>query len=137
MHFLKSVGASIVVVSEQTYTIQRSNEKNIFEDKPYFSDSEWRELCRGLERYGEIAKKYDLKVAYHHHLGTGVQTKAETDRLMAGTDPELVGLLFDTGHIFVSDGDYRPLLNEQIDRIVHVHFKDVRFEKEKIVGREV
>lgn len=64
-------------------------------------------------------------------MGTVVQTKEETDRLMANTDPDLVGLLYDTGHIYVSDGDYMSLLNDHIDRVVHVHFKDVRKDKEK------
>ncbi|MCO6543338.1 MAG: myo-inosose-2 dehydratase [Lactobacillus sp.] len=129
--FLQAVHAHIAVVSEQTYTIQQSDTKNIFTDKAYMTDDEWDKLCQGLNHYGEIAAKYDIKVAYHHHMGTVVQTKEETDRLMANTDPQLVGLLYDTGHIAVSDGDYMSLLNDHIDRVVHVHFKDVRKDKEK------
>ncbi|KRK33076.1 myo-inosose-2 dehydratase [Loigolactobacillus bifermentans] len=129
--FLQAVHAPIAVVSEQTYTIQTSDTANIFTDKHHFTDQEWDEVCTGLNHYGEIAAKYGIKVAYHHHMGTGIQTKAETDRLMANTDPKLVGLLYDTGHIAVSDGDYLSLLEAHIDRIVHVHFKDVRFDKEK------
>lgn len=128
--FLKAVNAPVAVVSEQTYTIQRSDTANIFTDKPHFTDKEWDEVCQGLNHYGEIAAKYGIKVAYHHHMGTGIQTKEETDRLMANTDPDKVGLLFDTGHIYVSDGDYMSLLNDHIDRVVHVHFKDVRKKQE-------
>lgn len=129
--FLQAVHAHIAVVSEQTYSIQQSDTKNIFTDKATMTDTEWDQLCQGLNHYGKIAAKYDVKVAYHHHLGTVVQTKAETDRLMANTDPKLVGLLYDTGHIAVSDGDYMSLLNDNLDRVVHVHFKDVRKAKEK------
>ena len=128
--FLKAVNAPVAVVSEQTYTIQRSDTANIFTDKPHFTDKEWDEVCEGLNHYGEIAAKYGIKVAYHHHMGTGIQTKEETDRLMANTDPDKVGLLFDTGNIYVSDGDYMSLLNDHIDRVVHVHFKDVRKKQE-------
>lgn len=128
--FLKAVNAPIAVVSEQTYTIQQSDSANIFTDKPHFTDQEWDEVCNGLNHYGEIAAKYGIKVAYHHHMGTGIQTKEETDRLMANTDPKKVGLLYDTGHIYVSDGDYMSLLNDHIDRVVHVHFKDVRKKQE-------
>lgn len=134
--YLKAVNAPIAVVSEQTYTIQRSDTADIFTDKPHFTDKEWDEVCEGLNHYGEIAAKYGLKVAYHHHMGTGIQTKEETDRLMENTDPDKVGLLFDTGHIAVSDGDYLPLLNAHIDRIVHVHFKDVRKKQEQIARDE-
>ncbi len=129
--YLHALNAPIAVVSEQTYTIQQSDTANIFTDKAHFTDKEWDEVCKGLNHYGEIAAKYGIKVAYHHHMGTGIQTKEETDRLMANTDPKLVGLLYDTGHIAVSDGDYMSLLNDHIDRIVHVHFKDVRRDKEK------
>lgn len=129
--FLQAVNAHIAVVSEQTYSIQQDENKNIFIDKPNFTKREWKQLCEGLEHFGEIGQKYDVKVAYHHHLGTGVQTTEETAWLMDHTNPELVGLLYDTGHIMVSDGDCMTLLNQYIDRIVHVHFKDVRFEKEK------
>lgn len=127
---LQKVGAHIATVSEQTYSIQQTD-KNIFKDKPYFTDEEWKKVCEGLNKYGEIGKRYGVKVAYHHHLGTGIQTYEETKRLMDNTDPDKVGLVFDTGHAYVSEGDVMPMLNEFVDRVVHVHFKDVRKNKEK------
>jgi inosose dehydratase len=123
--YLKAVQAAVAVVSEQTYSIQGTS-KNVFTEKPYFTDKEWDALCQGLNVLGEIAEQYDLKLVYHHHMGTGVQTLEEVVRLLKNTDPDNVHLLYDTGHIFVSDGDYLNLLNKHIDRIKHVHFKDVR-----------
>ncbi|MEH7747319.1 myo-inosose-2 dehydratase [Neobacillus drentensis] len=123
--YLKAVNAAVAVVSEQTYSIQ-STEKNVFKEKPYFTDKEWDQLCQGLNELGKIATEYDLKLVFHHHMGTGVQTLAEIDRLMENTDPNHVHLLYDTGHIYVSDADYMTLLNKHINRIHHVHFKDVR-----------
>lgn len=124
--YLKEVGAAVAVVSEQTYSIQGDTSKSVFHDKPQFSDREWEILCDGLNRLGELAHHYGLKLVYHHHMGTGVQTLQEVDRLMDGTDPALVHLLYDTGHIYVSDEDYMALLVKHINRIHHVHFKDVR-----------
>jgi inosose dehydratase len=123
--YLKEVNADVVVVSEQTYSIQGTT-KNVFSEKPYFTDVEWEKLCQGLNELGKAAEQYDLKLVYHHHMGTGVQSLAEIDRLMDNTNPKHVHLLYDTGHIFVSDGDYMTLLIKHIDRIKHVHFKDVR-----------
>lgn len=123
--YLKEVNASVAVVSEQTYSIQ-GIQKNVFAEKPYFTDEEWENLSSGLNELGKIAEEYDLKLVYHHHMGTGVQTLAEIDRLMDTTDPNHVHLLFDTGHIYVSDEDYMTLLSKHINRIKHVHFKDVR-----------
>src|SRR5699024_27233 len=45
---------------------------------------------------------------------------------MENTDANLVHLLYDTGHIYASDKEYMPLLEKHIDRIKHVHFKDIR-----------
>ncbi|MEH6908671.1 myo-inosose-2 dehydratase [Neobacillus drentensis] len=123
--YLKAVNAAVAVVSEQTYSIQ-GTDKNVFKEKPYFTDQEWDQLCQGLNELGKIAKEYDLKLVFHHHMGTGVQTLAEIDRLMENTDPNYVHLLYDTGHIYVSDNDYMTLLNKHIHRIHHVHFKDMR-----------
>lgn len=123
--YLKEINAAVAVVSEQTYSIQ-GTDKNVFTEKPSFTDEEWVQLCEGLNKLGQIAEQYNLKLVFHHHMGTGVQTIEEIDRLMANTDPNHVHLLYDTGHIFVSDGEYMDLLNKYMDRIKHVHFKDVR-----------
>jgi len=123
--YLKDVHADVAVVSEQTYSVQ-GLDKNVFKEKPYFTDEEWQRLFEGLNHLGEIAGRYGLKLVYHHHLGTGVQTEEEVDRLMAGTDPALVHLLYDTGHAYISDGNYMNILEKHMDRIGHVHFKDAR-----------
>ncbi|MGQ4665368.1 myo-inosose-2 dehydratase [Metabacillus halosaccharovorans] len=125
--YLQEVNASVAVVSEQTYSIQ-GTEKNVFGEKSYFTDEEWDVLCVGLNELGKIAEQYNLKLVFHHHMGTGVQTLEEINRLMENTDPNNVHLLYDTGHIYVSDGDYMSLLIKHIDRIKHVHFKDSRQE---------
>lgn len=45
---------------------------------------------------GDRAHEVGMQIVYHHHMGTGVQTTAEIDKLMAMTDPDKVSLLFDT-----------------------------------------
>ena len=68
---------------------------------------------------------FGVRMAFHHHMGTIVQTDAEIDRLMANTG-EAVGLLYDTGHCLFAGGDPAALLRRHIARVVHVHCKDVR-----------
>ena len=113
-------------VSEQTGSVQGIRDICIFENKPVLKDEEWPVLAEGLNKLGEIAHEYGLDLVYHHHLGTVVQTKDETLRMLELTAPDKVSLLFDTGHAFVGDGDVMGLLRGAIDRIKHVHFKDVR-----------
>lgn len=127
--YLQYLGATRIVVSEQTGSVQGVRDVCIFTNKPVLSDEEWVKLAEGLNVLGDIAHEYDLELVYHHHLGTVVQTKEETIRLMDMTDPAKVSLLFDTGHAFVGDGDVMGLLEAVIDRVRHVHFKDVREEK--------
>ena len=78
------------------------------------------------QRLGDLAAEKGMKVVYHHHMGTGVQTTEEIARLMEGTDPNRVSLLYDTGHLVFSGEDYLEVLTKYMDRIHHVHLKDVR-----------
>nr|WP_101934178.1 myo-inosose-2 dehydratase [Virgibacillus dokdonensis] len=133
--YLNAVNADVAVVSEQTYSIQ-GTDKNVFAEKPFFSDGEWDRLCSGLDLLGKVAHEYELKLVYHHHMGTGIQTLEEVDRLMYNTDQNYVNLLYDTGHIYVSDDEYMHLLNKHIDRIKHVHFKDVRKDEKEECNKE-
>lgn len=124
--FLKEVGARVSIVSEQGYSIQGNPNAAIFDEKPIISDEGWEKLFLGLEKMGKLARKSNIKLAYHHHMGTVIQTQAEIDRLMESTNPKLVSLVADTGHIVYSGGDPDQLLNSYIDRVVHVHLKDIR-----------
>lgn len=126
--FLHEMGAKVIVVSEQSKSIQGKMDVPVFKDKPYFSDEEWERLARGLENLGKLAAEKDMKIVYHHHMGTGVQTTEEIDRLMEMTNPELVYLLFDTGHLTYSGEDPEHILRKYIHRIKHVHLKDIREE---------
>ena len=68
---------------------------------------------------------FGVGMAFHHHMGTVVQTEAEIDRLMAMTGDD-VGLLLDTGHLAFAGGDPAAVAPRHGRRIVHVHCKDVR-----------
>ena len=126
--FLYEMGAKVIVVSEQGNSIQGQMETPLFDNKPVFTEDEWTLLLEGLQHLGDLAAEKGMKIVYHHHMGTGVQTTDEIARLMNGTDPEKVSLLYDTGHLVFSGEDYLAVLNTFMDRIHHVHLKDVRAE---------
>lgn len=90
------------------------------------NNAEWKLLCDGLNKLGMLAQEKDMRIVYHHHMGTVVQTTAEIDRMMAETDPSLVYLLYDTGHLVYSGEDHSMVLKKYIERIKHVHLKDIR-----------
>ncbi|MGM0216302.1 myo-inosose-2 dehydratase [Enterococcus sp. AZ109] len=129
--FLHAMGAKVIVVAEQGHSIQGMMDQPVFDKKPSFTDEEWDKLSEGLEKLGDLAHQKDMEIVYHHHMGTGVQTTEEIDRLMASTDPKKVKLLFDTGHLVFSGEDPVAIFNKYQDRIEHIHFKDIR---EVVVG---
>ena len=123
--FLKEMGAKVVGISEQSYSIQ-GTDKPIFEAKYVMNDAEWDVFCKGLNRLGKTAKDMGIALTLHHHMGTVVQTEAEIDRMMENTDPELFSLLFDSGHLAYCGEDYMSVLKKYAKRIRHVHLKDIR-----------
>ncbi|MDR1521220.1 MAG: myo-inosose-2 dehydratase [Planctomycetota bacterium] len=124
--FLRAVGAGLIGVSEQGGSIQGRPDAPIFGRKPILDGDGWRRLAAGLDRLGAVAAGKGMRLVYHHHLGTVVQTGPETDRLMESTDPELVGLLFDTGHFAYAGEPPLEMLKRHLPRVRHVHLKDVR-----------
>lgn len=125
--FLAAMGAKVVGVSEQSYSTQGIQTQPVFEGKYEMNDREWDALCQGLNRLGKLSlEKYGVSLTFHHHMGTVVQTAAETDRLMEGTDPALVSLLFDSGHFAYCGEDPVAMVQKHCSRIKHVHLKDIR-----------
>ncbi|MCI8624215.1 MAG: myo-inosose-2 dehydratase [Provencibacterium sp.] len=125
--FLQALGSKIIGFSEQSYSVQGQIDTPVFGHKYVLNDAEWEKLCTGLNRLGKIAKEeYGICLTYHHHMGTVVQTAEETARLMEGTDPEYVSLLFDTGHFAYCGEDPLEMVKKHIGRIRHVHLKDIR-----------
>ena len=126
--FLHAVGARVIGAAEQGHSIQGRQDVPVLEGKPSFSSEEWKRLAEGLNRLGERAREKGMILTYHHHMGTGVQTAAEVDKLMEMTDPLLLSLLYDTGHLAFSGEDYLAVLERHVGRVRHVHLKDVRLD---------
>ena len=79
-----------------------------------------------LEEIGRIAVDGGMRIAYHPHVGTGVMTFEDVDRLMTDTDPDLVTLLYDTGHLHYAGVDPQAIVDKYARRIIHCHLKDIR-----------
>lgn len=129
--FLKEMGAKVIGVSEQSYSIQGKMEQPVWEGKYVMNDEEWKFLAEGLNKLGKIAKDKGMTLTFHHHMGTVVQTEEEIDRFMEMVDPELVFLLFDSGHLSFAGIDPEKVLKRYVNRIKHVHLKDIREEMVK------
>ncbi|MHC4357001.1 MAG: TIM barrel protein [Planctomycetota bacterium] len=70
-----------------------------------------------------------LRTVFHHHCAGFVERPDEVARLLEMTDPDLLGLIFDTGHYAYGSGSNNPeIVLEGLDlfaeRIWYMHFKD-------------
>lgn len=93
--------------------------------RPVLAASDWAGYGRKVTALAERMSAFGVGMAFHHHMGTIVQTDGEVDALMAHSGAA-AGLLFDSGHCLFAGGDPSALLARHIGRVVHVHCKDVR-----------
>ena len=91
-----------------------------------FDDAQWARFCDGVNEVARRTSELGLVTAFHPHAASWIETPQETERLLAGTDPALVGLCLDTGHIAYGGGDPLDLAERQAPRVRHVHLKDLR-----------
>jgi inosose dehydratase len=88
-------------------------------------DAQWEIFATGANRIADtVQRETGLRTVFHHHIGTLVETPEETAKLLSLTDPQLVGLCFDTGHYRFAGGDPLEGLRRHVERVWHVHFKD-------------
>lgn len=124
VELLKHNGAKVLVYGEVADSIQGSRIRLV--ERPRFhTDSAWQEYADKLTELARFTLSQGVRLAYHHHMGAYVESPDDIDRLMALTGSE-VGLLFDSGHCYMGGGDPLQVLRKHIDRVCHVHFKDVR-----------
>ena len=89
------------------------------------SEAQWRTFAEGVELVARaVRQQAGLRSVFHHHAAGFVETPEEIARLLELTDPQSVGLCFDTGHYRFGGGDPLKGLRRHRQRIWHVHFKD-------------
>lgn len=90
------------------------------------SAEQMKTFAAGAEKIAMAVKnKYEMRTVFHHHCAGYIETPGEIDALMNATDPQLLGLCFDTGHYRFGGGENpSAILEKYWDRIWHIHFKD-------------
>jgi inosose dehydratase len=124
LQLLKDMGCKHVVYADTS----RGRHGAIWDPisrRPTLSAEEWPGYGRRLTQLAERMAEFGVAMAFHHHMGTIVESDAEVDLLMRHTGTA-VGLLFDTGHSIFAGGDPLTLLKRHAGRTVHVHCKDAR-----------
>jgi inosose dehydratase len=93
--------------------------------RPQLTDEQWAVMFENLTRISSYAAEQNITAVIHPHAGTMVETKADIERVLAGTD---IPFCLDTGHFWIGGTDPVAFVAQHHDRIGHVHFKDVHLD---------
>ncbi|WOI55879.1 myo-inosose-2 dehydratase [Palleronia sp. LCG004] len=122
--FTRAAGGSHINACECSNTVHGSDDIAV-NDRPVLDDAEWDRFMTGLEALMTLARDEGVAMGYHHHMGTIVESEADIHRFMEMAGPN-TRLLLDTGHAVFGGADPAALATRYMDRISHLHFKNIR-----------
>ena len=121
---LREMDCDVLIFAEVTGCIH--SEKDIrLSQRPRLRAEQFAEFGKRLSEVGKACADEGLKLSFHHHMGTVIQSREDIDALMNSTTDD-VYLLLDTGHAKFSGADPTDLARCYGERIGHVHCKDIR-----------
>ncbi len=119
-----ALNAPCIVYAECSNTIQ-SQAGVPLSTRPQLIREDIRTYAENLSELAKWMRDRGMPLAYHHHMGTIIESEEDVNWLMEFSSPE-VQLCFDTGHLLFGGGDVMATLDRWGDRVHHVHFKDIR-----------
>ena len=124
MLFRSAVGGRhVVFVPVPGY---RDDSTGAFLEPAELDDEQWRAMIRAVGDLGKmVAQEYGLRLEFHPHADSHVETQAQTERFLDQTDPRYVSLCLDTGHLAYRHADNVAIVNRYPDRIGYVHIKQM------------
>ncbi len=124
LDLLEKFNCDVVNLTECSQAMHQEK-KTPLSKRPFLQDPElWKKLCFCLDEMAKVIHDRGFCSAYHHHMGTVVQSKEDILRLLEGT--KTLGLLFDSGHLAYAGEEPLTVFHEIRSRITHVHCKAVR-----------
>jgi inosose dehydratase len=124
LDLLKAMGSDVLVFAETSNAIHGDRAKPLSQ-RPVMTADQWVLFGKRVTEVAEQTLSEGVRLAYHHHMGTIVQSEADIDAFMASTG-SAVHLLLDTGHATWGGANPAVLARRYRQRISHVHAKDVR-----------
>jgi len=127
---LKAMGSPVFVFAETSNAVHDDRAIPL-DGTPRLAGADWARFGGRLTEVADYIHGQGLKFAYHHHLGTVVESAQDLGHFIANTSGN-VGLTLDTGHAALGGVDALQLIRDHRERIVHVHCKDVRWDAFKL-----
>jgi inosose dehydratase len=122
--FFQSIGAPYLIAADSGDDRRRSEAGHVDPNGALTKD-QWNSLATGLNDLARELAPMGIKVVFHNHVGTYVETEPETARLLEETDPALVSWCLDCGHLAYGGGDTLRALEQYGNRVGYVHIRDV------------
>ena len=132
LDLFKDCNAPCMVFAEVTNSIQADESKPLSK-RPRLDKDDWKKFCEKINEVGKRLEGENMPLAYHHHMGTVIQSHEDTERLMNETN-DAVKLTIDTGHMLFAGGNSLKIIRDFKEKIVHVHCKDMR---EKVLKKSL
>ena len=124
LKLFKDCKAPCMVFAEVTDSVQGDPVKPLSK-RPKLSKEDWKKFAQSINEISKMMLDENMPLAYHHHMGTVIETEEDVSRLMEKTK-DSVKLLVDTGHMLFAQGSSIKLVESFYERIIHVHCKDIR-----------
>jgi inosose dehydratase len=124
LDLLKAMDCRVLVFAETSNAIHGDRAKPL-DERPRLAPDGWAEFGHRVTAIGDAVQGEGLRLVYHHHMGTVVESEADIDAFMQATGPS-VHLLLDTGHATFAGADPAALARRYRARISHFHAKDLR-----------
>ncbi|MDP2699989.1 myo-inosose-2 dehydratase [Thalassospira sp.] len=124
LDLLKAMGCKVCIVCETSNAIH-GNDNAALADSPVLPENQWAKFGSDVEEIAAFCADQGITLVYHHHMGTIVESPAEIHAFMAHTGPK-THLLLDTGHAWFGGSDPAELAARYMDRVAHIHAKNVR-----------
>jgi inosose dehydratase len=121
---LKALNCRVFIHAETSNAIHGDRARPL-SATPRLSREAWAPFGAKLTEVADYLAAQGLRFAYHHHLGTVVESGEDIERFLKSTGPS-VGMTVDTGHAALAGVDPIALIREHPQRVAHVHCKDVR-----------
>jgi inosose dehydratase len=118
---LTALGAEYLVLLPELYS-----DGSRLTQPTELDDDQWRTMTTGMSRLAKgLYEENGVKLVFHPHADSHVETQAQVERFLDDTDPEFVNLCLDTGHISYRRGDNLELIRKYPERVTYVHLKQV------------
>jgi inosose dehydratase len=91
-----------------------------------YTEEEYTRTGKMLTEVGKRAADYGVKIALHNHMGSIAQSPEQLAKILDAADPHYVKLLLDVAHYKQGGGDPAVAIKHYRDRLLFLHFKDVK-----------